>query len=87
LELKQTTGDIYLHAQIFTAVMYIAAATCMWFLRAWKVGEPEELAAEEGKTMANIDPLEPQPESESTAHRSMKAKSSVPKRLLQWKRV
>ncbi|MCJ1243788.1 hypothetical protein MMC30_000985 [Trapelia coarctata] len=87
LELKQTAGNIYIHAQIFTAVMYIAAAMCMLFLRAWKVGELEELAAEEGKTVANIDPLEPQSEGENTAHGSIKAKSSVLKRLLQWKRV
>jgi hypothetical protein len=86
LELKQTTGNIYIHAQIFTAVMYIAAAMCMWFLRAWKVGELEELAAEEGKAMANVDPLEPQRGDEMT-HRSMKAKSSLLKRLLKWKRA
>lgn len=44
LELWQTTGDIYLHAQIFTGLMYIAAAVCMWLLRAWKVRELESMA-------------------------------------------
>lgn len=39
LELRTTTGDIYLHAQIFTGFMYIGAAICMWFLRAWKISE------------------------------------------------
>lgn len=39
LELRQATGNIYLHAQIFTGFMFIGAACCMWFLRAWKIGE------------------------------------------------
>jgi hypothetical protein len=29
----------YLYPQIFAGIMYIAAATCMWLLRAWKVGD------------------------------------------------
>ena len=41
LKLRQMHGDIYLHAQIFTGVMYICAAICLWLLRAWKVGELE----------------------------------------------
>jgi len=86
LKLKQMTGNIYIHAQIFTAVMYTAAAVCMWFLRAWKVGELEELAAEEGKSMSNIDPLE-QHHEEGMVHRPFKAKSSLLKRLVKWKRA
>jgi MFS family permease len=39
LELKRTTGNIYLHSQIFTGFMYIAASICLWFLRAWKINE------------------------------------------------
>lgn len=43
LELRTaaSTGRQYLHAQIFTGFMYIAAALCMWFLRAWKIAEIE----------------------------------------------
>jgi len=41
LELRTTSGDIYLHAQIFTGFMYIGAALCMWFLRAWYVLDSE----------------------------------------------
>ena len=44
LGLRSTLGDIYLHAQIFTGFMYIAASLCMWFLRAWKIRELERLA-------------------------------------------
>ncbi|KAF4631551.1 hypothetical protein G7Y89_g6580 [Cudoniella acicularis] len=47
LELRTTTGDIYLHPQIFTGFMYIGAAICAWFLRAWKVRELEEMALTE----------------------------------------
>jgi predicted MFS family arabinose efflux permease len=44
LQLRSTSGDIYRHAQLFTGFMYIAASICMWFLRAWKIGELEKLA-------------------------------------------
>ncbi|PQE25913.1 hypothetical protein CJF30_00000649 [Rutstroemia sp. NJR-2017a BBW] len=43
LELRATTGDIYLHAQIFAGCMYLGGALCMWGVRAWKVKELEEL--------------------------------------------
>ncbi|KAL8657686.1 MAG: hypothetical protein Q9226_001662 [Calogaya cf. arnoldii] len=54
LQLRQQTGNIYLHAQIFTGLMYIAAAVCMWFLRAWKIGEIEKIAAANGKSPAEV---------------------------------
>ncbi|KAL8703387.1 MAG: hypothetical protein Q9201_003443 [Fulgogasparrea decipioides] len=54
LELRQKTGNIYLHAQIFTGFMYIAAAICMWFLRAWKIGQIEIIAIVEGKSPAEV---------------------------------
>ncbi|KAI9782849.1 MAG: hypothetical protein M1835_003926 [Candelina submexicana] len=44
LELRRATGNIYLHAQVFTGLMYIGAALCMWFLRAWKIGEQQKAA-------------------------------------------
>lgn len=42
LQLRAAEGNIYLHAQIFTGVMYIGGAACMWFLRAWKIRELQE---------------------------------------------
>ncbi|RDW94131.1 uncharacterized protein DSM5745_01453 [Aspergillus mulundensis] len=30
---------VYLHVQIFTGLMYIAAAVCLWVVRGWKVGD------------------------------------------------
>lgn len=46
LQLRKTSGNVFLDAQIFTACMYIAAALCMWFLRAWMVRERERKLAE-----------------------------------------
>jgi len=43
LKLRASSGNIYLHAQIFTGFMYIGAALCMWFLRAWKISELERV--------------------------------------------
>ncbi|TVY28165.1 putative transporter, partial [Lachnellula hyalina] len=43
LKLRATSGNIYLHAQLFTGFMYIGAAVCAWFLRAWKVSELERV--------------------------------------------
>lgn len=88
LELRQKTGNIYLHAQIFTGIMYLAAAVCMWFLRAWKIGQIEEIAAEKEKRPEDIDaaaaePVDPQNVSSS----SRDFRSSLTKRLLKWEKV
>jgi hypothetical protein len=44
LEIAERTRE-YLGAQLFTGFMYIAAAICMWFLKAWKIGDLEAQAA------------------------------------------
>ena len=38
----------YIWPQIFTAVMYAAAALCLWVVRGWKVGEGEEVERRAG---------------------------------------
>jgi hypothetical protein len=40
LEITNHTGQ-YLGAQLFTSCMYLAAAVCVWILKAWKIGELE----------------------------------------------
>lgn len=45
LQLSGASGHTYLHAQLFTGFMYVAAAACLWFLRAWKIAEVARLAA------------------------------------------
>ena len=87
LELRQTSGNVYIHAQIYTGVMYIAAALCMWFLRAWKIGELEQLAAEQGQSVQAIDAVESHAFEKPPSQVSRPAKSSVLKRLFMWKRV
>lgn len=54
LELRADSGNIYLHAQVFTGLMYVAAAVCMWFLRAWKIREVERV--EEQQRSDNREP-------------------------------
>ena len=54
LELRRTTsngGTSYLHVQIFTGFMYIAASLCLWVVRGWKVGELERAEAKEQSAM------------------------------------
>ena len=87
LELRQTSGNIYIHAQIYTGIMYIAAALCMWFLRAWKIGELEELAAEQGQSLQGIDAIQSHALVKPPSRASRLAKSSILKRLFMWKRV
>ena len=41
LRRKNTNSFIYLYAQIFTALCYLAGAACLWVVRGWKVGEME----------------------------------------------
>lgn len=41
LRRKDTKSFIYLYAQIFAALSYIAAGLCLWIVRGWKVGEME----------------------------------------------
>ena len=55
LELRQANGNTYLHAQIFTGFMYVAAGLCMWFLRGWKIHQIEQITTEEGKRPMVID--------------------------------
>lgn len=69
--------------------MYIGAALCLWFLRAWKVGQLEELAAVAEKRMENTDPaIEPLSEG---ARRSRSLRGSVRtsfvKRMFRWQKV
>ncbi|KAI4277144.1 MAG: hypothetical protein LQ337_002017 [Flavoplaca oasis] len=86
LELRQRTGNIYLHAQLFTGLMYIAAALCMWFLKAWKVAEMERVAAVEEKSPAEVDVVATAPD-DNTSQALEKPNISVLRRLFAWKKV
>ncbi|QDS72857.1 hypothetical protein FKW77_007245 [Venturia effusa] len=82
LEITQHTGN-YLGAQLFTGFMYIAAALCLWFLKAWKLGEMECVAAVERKPMDEVDAAN----SSSEGMPESRPKSSVVNRLLRWQKV
>ncbi len=92
LELRRTSGDIYLHAQIFTGFMYIAAALCMWLLRAWKIGELERTARtkEEREQELQDEDLVPRGGPEILRHQSRssgRSKVQAAKGWWSWQRV
>jgi MFS family permease len=93
LQLKTQTGDIYLHAQIFTAIMYIAAAICLWFLRAWKVSELEAIANDDAEKMEaaikddDAVPHEPVLTRTTTLAASVIIRAKAAKGLWAWQRV
>lgn len=80
LELKRPSGNIYLHAQIFTGFMYIAASICMWFLRAWKIHEVENSGVvdekERRREMLNDDEV-PRPALSRTVSVAASAKTTA----------
>jgi MFS family permease len=49
LEMHRTNGKIYLDVQIFSGCMFLAAAVCLFFVRAWKIREIIRTAREDGK--------------------------------------
>jgi hypothetical protein len=63
--------------------MYIAAALCLWFLKAWKLGEMERVAAAEHKPLDQVDAAN----TSSVDISSAKPTSSVVNRLLRWQKV
>lgn len=88
LQLRQQTGNIYLHAQIYAGFMYVGAASCMWLLRAWKIGELEAIAAYEDKALDHVKALGAESsEFQRVVSTASYRKSSVFKRLVKWKKV
>jgi len=55
LEITDHTGK-YLGAQLFVGFAYIAAAMCLLFLKAWKIGDLERLAELEAKSVNTLSP-------------------------------
>lgn len=51
LQITAANGGRYLGAQLFTAFMYLGAASLMWMLRAWKIGQLEQAEEEEEKSV------------------------------------
>ncbi|KAF2405171.1 MFS general substrate transporter [Trichodelitschia bisporula] len=57
LEIVERTGS-YLGAQLFSGIMYLLAAMCLWFLKAWKVGELERTAARTGMRAEDMNAVD-----------------------------
>ncbi|RFU78714.1 hypothetical protein TARUN_3502 [Trichoderma arundinaceum] len=55
LQIVTGTGS-YLGTQVWTGLMYIAAAGCMVILRGWKIGEVDELARANNERPEDLDP-------------------------------
>ncbi|KAA6410826.1 MAG: mfs transporter [Lasallia pustulata] len=89
LKLAQADGGKYLNAQVFTGFMYVGAALCMWFLRAWKIGQLELLVTETEKPSERIDPVRDQPLEgiNRGASEAGRPPSNVLKRMCLWRRV
>lgn len=66
--------------------MYIAAALCMWFLRAWKIGEIERVAAAKGPSPAEVSVVDIEPV-DNISQAVGQPSSSVSRRLFAWKKV
>ena len=46
----------YSNTSRFVGVMYLGAACCLWFVKAWKIDELERLAALKFKPSFTLDP-------------------------------
>lgn len=84
LEIESNTA--YTYAILYTGLVYIAGAVCLWFVRAWKIGQLEQLAAsKENEQNGTNDGLNGV--SRRDVDLQQHAKSNVLKRLVVWKAV
>lgn len=58
LEIAEMSPVGYLGSQLFAGFMYVAAALCMWWVRAWKIGELERVAFGKQKAIEGGSNLE-----------------------------
>ena len=87
LELRQTSGDIYLHAQIYTGLMYIAASVCLSFVRSWKIRQFEKEEIESEKETTAVATLQEETKENMARQSVTRQVSGSLKRLFMWKRV
>lgn len=68
--------------------MYVAAAICLWLLRAWKIGDMEHMAASEAKDVNGTRNGDSKGLQDVVPEKIMhRRKSSILKRLFVWKKV
>lgn len=69
--------------------MYVSAFVCLWFLKAWKIGEIEKLAELEGKREGEIKPTESGEDAgiSSREEARVKPRTSFLRRMIIWRKV
>ena len=69
--------------------MYVAAALCMLFIRAWKIGQVEAIAAEEQKDQEESAPkaVDATKVERTLPSASNKQKLNYLRRAMKWKKV
>jgi len=83
LEIVSHSGGTYTGAILFTGFMYVGAAVCLWFVRAWKIGELEEEASMKEKTESELTDVNA---SDGRASLGFK-RSPFLKRMIVWQKV
>ena len=86
LKIVDANGGDYLGAQLFAGFMYIAAFLSLVFLRAWKIGDVEKVAALNASTSEKID-VTRVTSREAGAHSKDLKTSALAKRILTWQKV
>ncbi|KAI9710989.1 MAG: hypothetical protein M1820_002427 [Bogoriella megaspora] len=86
LEIRNFDGN-YLGAQLFTGIMYLAAAFCGWLLRTWKIGEMEMIAAKKGEQVDSVDAVADSPTAGDGLAPGPIPTSNFVKRMFMWKKV
>ncbi|RDW66231.1 hypothetical protein BP6252_09866 [Coleophoma cylindrospora] len=74
LQLRTADGN-YLHAQLFAGFMYIAAAICMWFVRAWKIRELDKMTIETKDLVTKDDDAAAEKQKPSLSRRASRTAS------------
>ncbi|KAF2120662.1 major facilitator superfamily domain-containing protein [Lophiotrema nucula] len=93
LEIVSFNGGSYVGAICFAGFMYIGAAMCLWFARAWKIGDLEEKAHALGLKESAIDPTSSKVLQGAKEERVVSAatkdfrKSPFVKRMFMWQKV
>lgn len=82
LEMVDGTGS-YLGTQLWTGFMYIAGAVTLVFVRAWKIGEMEELAAIKAENNEEVELVE----SESPKRALLAGRKTMLKHVWKWRKV
>ena len=65
----------------------MGAALCMWVLRAWKIGQIEQIAGEQEKRSENRDAASAEPVDETVSFAAKRSVRIQLNRLFIWKKV